>query len=166
MIYYKYIFYIYIYIYLFIYMPYLGASQVAPVVKNTPANASRPKRCRFDPWVGKIPWRRAWQLFLSGKSHDQRRLAAMVHRVAKSQTGLKWLTTQHTHSTLVAQGRPPGLIPGSGRTPRGGHGNSLQYSCLGNSMDRGACWATVHGVSKSLTQLNNWTHIPLIFTYK
>ena len=44
MIYYKYIFYIYIYlfIYLFIYMPYLGATQVAPVVKNTPANASRP----------------------------------------------------------------------------------------------------------------------------
>ena len=42
-------------------MPYLGASQVAPVVKNTPANASRRKRHGFDPWVGKIPWRKAWQ---------------------------------------------------------------------------------------------------------
>ena len=39
-------------------------------------------------------------------------------------------------------------IPGSGRSPEGGHGNPLQYSCLENSMDRGAWWATVHGVTK------------------
>ena len=42
------------------------------------------------------------------------------------------------------------LIPGSERSPGGGNGNSLQYSCLGNSMDRGAWWATVHGVTKEL----------------
>ena len=42
-----------------------------------------------------------------------------------------------------------GLIPGLGRSPRGGRGNPLQYSCLENPMDRGAWWATVHGVSKS-----------------
>ena len=42
-----------------------------------------------------------------------------------------------------------GLIPGSGRSPGGGHGNPLQYSCLENPMDRGAWWATVHGVTKS-----------------
>ena len=41
-----------------------------------------------------------------------------------------------------------GLIPGLGRSPRGGHGNSLQYSCLENSMDRGAWWATVNGVTQ------------------
>ena len=40
-----------------------------------------------------------------------------------------------------------GLIPGSGRSPGGGNGNSLQYSCLENPMDRGAWWATVHGVA-------------------
>ena len=40
------------------------------------------------------------------------------------------------------------LIPGSGRSPGEGIGNSLQYSCLGNSMDRGAWWAIVHGVTK------------------
>ena len=40
----------------------------------------------------------------------------------------------------------PGSIPGSGRNPRGGNGNLLQYSCLENSMDRGAWQATVHGV--------------------
>ena len=47
----------------------------------------------------------------------------------------------------------PGLIPGSGRSPGEGKSNPLQYSCLGNLMDRGACWATVHGVAKS------WTHL-------
>ena len=42
-----------------------------------------------------------------------------------------------------------GSIPGSGSSPRGVNGNIFQYSCLGNSMDRGAWWATVHGVTKS-----------------
>ena len=43
----------------------------------------------------------------------------------------------------------PGLIPGSGRSPGEGNGNPLQYSCLENSMVRGAWWATVHGVAQS-----------------
>ena len=47
-----------------------------------------------------------------------------------------------------------GLIPGLGRSPGGGSGNPLQYSHLENSMDRGAWWATVHGVAKSQTQLH------------
>ena len=46
--------------------------------------------------------------------------------------------------------RDLGLIPGSERSPRGGNGNSLQYSPLKNPMDRGT-WATVHGGAKSLT---------------
>ena len=41
-----------------------------------------------------------------------------------------------------------GLIPGSGRSPGGGNGNPLQYSCLGSPMDRGVWWAEVHGVAK------------------
>ena len=44
-----------------------------------------------------------------------------------------------------------GLIPGLGRFPQERNGNPLQYSCLENSMDRGAWWATVHGVAKSRT---------------
>ena len=48
-----------------------------------------------------------------------------------------------------------GSIPGPGRSPRGGNGNSLQYSCLENPMDRGAWPATVHGVEKSQTGLND-----------
>ena len=49
--------------------------------------------------------------------------------------------------------------PGSGRSPGEGNGNPLQYSCLENSMDRGAWWATVHGVAKSWTRLSNFTLI-------
>ena len=49
--------------------------------------------------------------------------------------------------------RDSGSIPRSGRSPEGGNGNLLQYSCLKNPMDRGAQWATVHGVTKSWTRL-------------
>src|SRR5574337_201191 len=66
-----------------------------------------------------------------------------------------------------------GLIPGSGRSPGEGNGNPLQYFCLENSVDRGAWWATVHGVAKGLINnpeeasnsqseehlLNNWSVI-------
>ena len=45
-------------------------------------------------------------------------------------------------------------IPGLGKYPRGGSGNPLQYSCLENSIDRGAWWATVLRVAKSQTQLS------------
>ena len=58
-------------------------------------------------------------------------------------------------STSASAGdlRDVGLIPGSGRSPGGEHGNPLQYSCLENPMDRGDYWATVHGVAKSQTRL-------------
>ena len=50
------------------------------------------------------------------------------------------------------------LIPGSERSPGEGNGNPLQYSCLGNPMDLGAWWATVHGVAQNQTQLK-WLSI-------
>ena len=46
-------------------------------------------------------------------------------------------------------------IPRLGRSPQVGNGNPLQHSCLENSTDRGAWWATVHGVAKSCTRLSN-----------
>ena len=49
--------------------------------------------------------------------------------------------------------RDASSIPGLGRSPRGGHGNPFQYSCLENPMDRGARWATVHSVATSWTRL-------------
>ena len=50
--------------------------------------------------------------------------------------------------------RDVGLIPGLGRSPGVGNGNLLQDSCLENSMDRAAQWATVHGAAKSQTRLS------------
>ena len=49
----------------------------------------------------------------------------------------------------------PGSLPGLGRSPGEGNGNSLQYSCLENSTDRGAWRTMVHGVTKSQTQLSD-----------
>ena len=59
--------------------------------------------------------------------------------------------------------RDADLIPGSGRSPGRGHGNPLQYSCLGNPIDRGAWQATVHGVANSWTRLIH-PHGRIIFT--
>ena len=75
----------------------------------------------------------------------------------------------HTWMVLVVKNtrasagdtRDTGSILGSGRSPGEGHGNPLQYSCLENPMDRGAWWATVHGVIKSwmrLEELNTHIH--------
>ena len=52
-------------------------------------------------------------------------------------------------SVSVGDIRDPGSIPGLGKSSGGGNGNPLQYTCLENPMDRRACWATVHKVTKS-----------------
>jgi len=54
--------------------------------------------------------------------------------------------------------RDLGSIPELGRSPKEGNGNPLQYSCLENSMDRGAWWATAHGVTESGTTEHTHTH--------
>ena len=72
------------------------------------------------------------------------------------------MTTPQTDNILICSGGSegkasaynagdPGSIPGSGRAPGEGNGNPLQYSCLGNPIDKGAWWATVHGVKKTWT---------------
>ena len=63
-----------------------------------------------------------------------------------------WLSGEESAHNAGAAG-DVGLIPGSGRSPGGGHGDSLQYSCLGNPTDGGARRATVHRVAKSQTRL-------------
>ena len=57
----------------------------------------------------------------------------------------KWLSGKE----VACQAGDNGSIPESGRSPREGNGNPLQYSCLENPVDRGAWWATVHGVAES-----------------
>ena len=62
-----------------------------------------------------------------------------------------------------------GPIPGWGISSGGGHGNPLQYSCLENSTDRGAWWATVHGVTKSPTRqkrLKKHAHTGIVYKRK
>ena len=58
----------------------------------------------------------------------------------------------------------PSLIHGSGRSPGEGNGNSLNYSCLENPVDRGVWWATVHGIAKNQTQLSDLT-LPHTFSF-
>ena len=59
-------------------------------------------------------------------------------------------------SASIGDAGDAGSIPGSGRCSGGGHGNPLQYSCLGKPMDRGAWWAMVYVVAKSWTRLSDW----------
>ena len=70
-----------------------------------------------------------------------------------------FMSPHFTGSSAVKQpacnAADPGSIPGSGRSPGEGIGYPLQYSCLENSMDRGAWKATVHGVTKSRTELSD-----------
>ena len=75
-------------------------------------------------------------------------------------TTLPWNPTTSFPGALGGKGsacnaRDPSWIPGSGRSPGEGNGNPLQYSCLKNSMDRGAWWAIVHGITKSQIWLSN-----------
>ena len=67
---------------------------------------------------------------------------------------------------LPANAGEAGSIPGLGRSPAGGDGNPLEYSCLENPMDRGAWWATVHGVTQSRTRLRDWAPIHAHETFK
>ena len=106
----------------------------------------------FNPWVGKIPWRRKWQPtpeFLPGGSHGQRRLAGHGPCIAKSWTRLSDFTFTFTLIRFDFPGGSdgkesaynagdPGSIPGLGRFPGEGNGNPLQDYCLENPMDRGA----------------------------
>ena len=72
--------------------------------------------------------------------------------LAKLFEGLpRWLDSKES----TCNARDAGSVYGLGRCPEEGNGNSLQYSCLGNPMDRGASWATVPGVTKNQTRLSD-----------
>ena len=75
-----------------------------------------------------------------------------------------WGASQVTQTVESARSvGDPGLNPGSGRSPGERNGTPLQYSCLENSMDGGALWATVHGVTNSWTGLRDFI---FTFTFK
>ena len=96
----------------------------------------------------------AWRIPRTGEPGGLR-----VHRVTESQTGLKrvsihvsaWRGFPGSAKNLPANVGDVDLIPGLGRSPAGGNGNPLQYSCLGNPMDRGTWWAAAHGITTILS---------------
>ena len=134
------------------------------MVKNPPANAGDMKDMGLIPGSGRS----------TGGGHGNPLQYSCLenpmdrgawHKIAKSWTRLKQLNTNTIYTSWAFQvvlmvKNPPandgatrdaGLIPGSERSPGGGQGSPLQYSCLKNPMDRGACQAAVHRVTKSQT---------------
>ena len=102
----------------------------------------------------------------------QRKHFGVIYCIAQETLGLSFYSFFSSHALIAFKqyfwGFPGGSvvqnlsanagdvswIPGSGRSPGVGNGNPLQYSYLGNPMDRGAWWAAVHGVTKSQTHLD------------
>ena len=86
------------------------------------------------------------QLFLASPLNRRGHTSVEILLCARPCAGLP---SGSVVKNLSAHAGDVGLIPGPGRSPGEGNGNPLQYSCLGNPMDRGAGWATVHGVTES-----------------
>ena len=96
-----------------------------------------------------LPWQGLWQATVSTRYWISTGSGFWVFLLLSS-----WLSGgSHSKESACGPG-DPGLIPGSGRSPREGHGYPVQYSCLENPMDRGAWQAIVHGVAKSQIQLS------------
>ena len=81
---------------------------------------------------------------------------APVHGVARVGHDLDFPGGSDSKASAYSAG-DQGSIPGSGRSAGEGNGNPLQYSCLENSMDGGACLATIHRVTKSRTRRSDFT---------
>ena len=97
------------------------------------------------------------------EGHDPSDLLNVIHHILHHRTTFKCISLLKRASqvALTVKNLPAnagdlrdlGSIPGSGRSPGGGHGSSLQYSCLETPMDRGAWWAIIHRVTKNRTWL-------------
>ena len=103
-------------------------------------------------WSG-APW--AWLVSLS--SHLQIKIVWFFKTSGPAEIELRlqlgcvfYFPGSSDGKVSVCNAGDPGSIPGSGRSPGGGNGNPLQYSCLERPMERGAWWARVHGVPKEL----------------
>ena len=131
----------------------------------------------FGPWVGKIPWRKEWQptpVFLPGEFRGQRSLVGYNPWDHKESDTTEQLTfslftfanplvrdTGHSQVAPVVANTPAkagdirdvGSVPGSGRSPGGGHSNPLQYFCLEHPVNRRAWRAIVHWVPQSQIRL-------------
>ena len=90
----------------------------------------------------------------------ERNWVVLINKFAENQSLPPWASqVLLVVKNLPANAENPGLIPGLERYPGEGNGNPLQCSCLEKSMHREAWWATVHGASKSQTQLSTNTSL-------
>ena len=184
----------------------LGSTMGLPRWLSGQESACQWRRLGLDPWVGKIPWGRKWQpipVLLPGESHGKRSLVGYSPRRRRVKTTERLSThaqvvqtsllpfPKYSHLPDQLADRSPSREHGEGshspllirstcgRSPGGGHGNPLQYSCLENPMDRGAWWSTVHRVAKSQTRLKRlsmhacvpwsviiWVTVDLVITCK
>ena len=78
-------------------------------------------------------------------------LQVRIENIFSQKTEMLLILGGTVAKNLPASGGEPGSVPGSGRSPAEGNGNPPQGPCLGNHMDRGAWWVTVHGIAKSWT---------------
>jgi len=144
---------------------FLGGS----VVKNPPAKAGD---MSLIPGSGRPPGegndnplqysclenlmgRGAWRLQSMGSQRAGHDLVTKQQQLALAYLPFKGFPGGSVGKEFACNVGDLGSIPGSGRSPAERNGNPLQYSCLENSKDRGAWWATVHGVTKSWTQLSD-----------
>ena len=102
------------------------------------------------PWVGRMLM---WSMHM-GETHTDLLVLIFAFFLAQTLGCLNFPGSSDSKESAFNMG-DLGSIPGLGRPPGERHGNALQYSCLENIMDRGAWWATVHGIPKSWTQLSN-----------
>ena len=95
--------------------------------------------------------RGAWWAAVYGVAQSRTRLKRLSGSSSRSVSGIPWQLSSKESACNAGVIGAVGSIPGSERFPGGAHDNPLQYSCLGNPTDRGAWWATVHGMAKSGT---------------
>ena len=107
------------------------------------------QRVRHD-WATELNWQGS-----SIQDETESFQCGDLHNITGNTLGVGVVPGGSVVKNLSANAGDTGSIPGSGRFPREGNGNPLQYSCLGNPMDRGALWATVHGVTESRTGLSD-----------
>ena len=134
-----------------IFVPQRTFGKVAQMVKNLPAMME----IQVQPWVERLLWRREWlptPVFLPGESHGQKSLAGYSPWNRKEQD-----TTEMTQHSWISHSCHKLIYYYVYLQVNLGEGNGypLQYFCLENLMDRRAWQATVHGVSKSQTQLSD-----------
>ena len=106
-------------------------------------------------------WRRKWQptpVFLPGESQGMEEPGGLLsmgsHKVGHDRSDLAAAAAAGNKEPAANVGEPSS-IPGLGRSSGKGNDYPIHYSCLENSMNRGAWWALVHGVTKSQTRLSN-----------